>query len=128
MMSTVAGARSFLFVPGARPERFSKALASAADCIVLDLEDAVAPDQKAPARDSLAEGLDAVDALARAPQVAHLAFGHLDFPLDLGMRCVPEESELRPVRWAFSLDGKMVDAPVVRLARQTLAQAGAEPA
>ena len=35
--------RSYLFVPGDRPERFEKALASGADAVVLDLEDAVAP-------------------------------------------------------------------------------------
>ncbi|RYF74284.1 MAG: CoA ester lyase, partial [Comamonadaceae bacterium] len=36
-------ARSWLFVPGDRPERFQKASASGAHAIVLDLEDAVAP-------------------------------------------------------------------------------------
>ena len=35
-------ARTYLFVPGNRPERFVKALASGADAVVLDLEDAVA--------------------------------------------------------------------------------------
>ena len=34
--------RTYLFVPGNRPERFIKALASGADAVVLDLEDAVA--------------------------------------------------------------------------------------
>ena len=43
-------ARSYLFVPGDRPERFDKALASGADRVVLDLEDAVAPEAKAGAR------------------------------------------------------------------------------
>lgn len=47
-------ARSYLFVPGDRPERFDKALASAADAVVVDLEDAVAPAAKAQARDALA--------------------------------------------------------------------------
>lgn len=42
--------RSYLFVPGDRPERFAKALASGADAVVLDLEDAVLPDAKAAAR------------------------------------------------------------------------------
>lgn len=37
----LAGARSLLFVPGNRPERFAKALASGADAVILDLEDAV---------------------------------------------------------------------------------------
>jgi citrate lyase subunit beta/citryl-CoA lyase len=284
MTSDITRARSFLFVPASRPERFAKAIASAADAVILDLEDAVALDQKAQAREQLSqglaaftpeqrarvlvrinpadtewhaddlallapwaqrglggvvvpkaasaqgiaalaavlgplarlvplieslEGLDAVDAIARAPQVLRLSFGHLDFQLDLGMRCTPEEPELTSVRlslvaasrraqlpapvdgvtvdtsdearlradarrarafgfggklcihpaqagpvnetfspsaaevdWArrvveadaahpgqaFSLDGKMVDLPVVRLARQTLAQAGHDAA
>lgn len=42
--------RSKLFVPGARPELFSKAYASAADAVSFDLEDAVAEDRKAQAR------------------------------------------------------------------------------
>lgn len=46
----LAVARSMLFVPGDRPDRFSKAASSGADLIVLDLEDAVAPAQKASAR------------------------------------------------------------------------------
>lgn len=45
--------RSYLFVPGNRPERFAKALASAADAVVLDLEDAVAADDKQSARDAV---------------------------------------------------------------------------
>lgn len=48
--SPLASARSFLFVPGNRPERFEKAARSGADVIVLDLEDAVPPTEKAPAR------------------------------------------------------------------------------
>ncbi len=38
--------RTYLFVPGDRPERFSKAFSSGADAVVLDLEDAVLPDAK----------------------------------------------------------------------------------
>ena len=38
----VAEARSLLFVPGDRPERFGKAAATAADLVICDLEDAVA--------------------------------------------------------------------------------------
>jgi citrate lyase subunit beta/citryl-CoA lyase len=39
-----------LFVPGNRPERFSKALAAQPDIVILDLEDAVAVDDKVAAR------------------------------------------------------------------------------
>ena len=42
--------RSKLFVPGSRPELFPKALASAADALSFDLEDAVAEPRKAEAR------------------------------------------------------------------------------
>jgi len=46
-------ARSFLFVPGNRPDRFGKALDSGADAVVLDLEDAVALDLKSNAREAI---------------------------------------------------------------------------
>ncbi|MDW5375993.1 CoA ester lyase [Halomonas sp. HP20-15] len=45
--------RSILFVPATRPERIAKALASAADAVIVDLEDAVAESDKASARDAL---------------------------------------------------------------------------
>lgn len=43
-------ARSLLFVPGNRPERFRKAADSGADVVILDLEDAVAAAEKPRAR------------------------------------------------------------------------------
>jgi len=46
----LARARTLLFVPGNRPERFRKALASGADGVVLDLEDSVPATDKALAR------------------------------------------------------------------------------
>lgn len=51
--------RAYLFVPADRPERFAKARASGADAVIVDLEDAVAPEAKARARDALALALDA---------------------------------------------------------------------
>lgn len=39
-----------LYVPGSRPDRFDKAAASGADVVILDLEDSVAPADKAGAR------------------------------------------------------------------------------
>ncbi|MEO1405954.1 MAG: CoA ester lyase [Pseudomonadota bacterium] len=42
--------RSLLFVPGARPDRFDKAVGSGADTIIIDLEDAVLPPNKDAAR------------------------------------------------------------------------------
>ena len=38
--------RSLLFVPGLRPDRYPKALETQADCVCVDLEDAVAQGRK----------------------------------------------------------------------------------
>lgn len=48
----VAAARSLLFVPGSRPDRFDKAASSGADLVIIDLEDAVAAADKERARDA----------------------------------------------------------------------------
>ncbi len=53
--------RSELAVPGSSPKLFEKAAASAADVVFLDLEDAVAPDDKAQARKNIIEALNDVD-------------------------------------------------------------------
>lgn len=55
--TSAAIARSYLFVPGDRPERFSKAQQSGADRIILDLEDAVAEERKDDARRHVADYL-----------------------------------------------------------------------
>ena len=174
--SALVLARSFLFVPANRPERYAKALASGAGAVIIDLEDAIAPDDKPAARLQLeaafadvpatdrarllvrvnaagtpwhdddlmlmaslardglagvvlpkaesshplahvaalvgqacallpmiesAAGLEAVNEIARSPQVARLLFGNLDFQADLGMACGPDEAELQPVRMAL---------------------------
>jgi len=46
--------RSLLFVPGDRPERMAKARGLGADALILDLEDAVAPERKREARAAVA--------------------------------------------------------------------------
>ncbi|MDH1076473.1 CoA ester lyase [Pseudomonas nitroreducens] len=51
--------RTALFVPGSRPERFAKALASGADAVIVDFEDAVEASLKARARENLESFLDA---------------------------------------------------------------------
>ncbi|MFE7069104.1 HpcH/HpaI aldolase/citrate lyase family protein [Streptomyces sp. NPDC057620] len=53
----VVGARSLLFVPGDRPDRFDKAAASGADFVIVDLEDAVAAENKKRARENTAAWL-----------------------------------------------------------------------
>lgn len=51
--------RSYLFVPGDRPERFDKAIASGAHTVILDLEDAVSPANKSSAREAVRVWLEA---------------------------------------------------------------------
>lgn len=45
--------RCLLFVPGSRPERYAKAIATDADQVCIDLEDAVAPADKDSAREAV---------------------------------------------------------------------------
>jgi len=79
--------RSYLFVPADRPERFAKALASGADAVIVDLEDAVAPDAKDDARVALAQWL--ASAAAAPPSVPLLvrinAPGSAWFDADLAL-------------------------------------------
>jgi citrate lyase subunit beta/citryl-CoA lyase len=49
----IAPTRSQLYVPADRPDRFAKGEASGVDALILDLEDAVDPEQKAAARDAV---------------------------------------------------------------------------
>ncbi|MGD6749015.1 HpcH/HpaI aldolase/citrate lyase family protein [Streptomyces sp. BH105] len=55
----ITAARSLLFVPGDRPDRYAKAHASGADLVIIDLEDAVAPAGKDEARTHVAAWLAA---------------------------------------------------------------------
>src|SRR5215470_2313510 len=53
--------RSELAVPGSNPAMFEKAAHSAADIVFLDLEDAVAPDDKPQARKNIVQALNEID-------------------------------------------------------------------
>lgn len=53
--------RSALYIPGSKPRALEKAQSLAVDAIIFDLEDAVAPDEKAAARDGLSEALNRKD-------------------------------------------------------------------
>jgi citrate lyase subunit beta / citryl-CoA lyase len=76
--------RTYLFVPGTRPERFGKALASGADAVVLDLEDAVAPEDKGSARAAIANWLTTAASVDRARIVVRINdAGSAWFPEDL---------------------------------------------
>lgn len=53
--------RSELAVPGSKPDLFEKAAQSKADVVFLDLEDAVAPDDKEQARKNIIQALNDID-------------------------------------------------------------------
>jgi (S)-citramalyl-CoA lyase len=52
MLACMPGPRCLLFFPGSRPELLPKAIATGADRVCMDLEDAVATEQKGAARDA----------------------------------------------------------------------------
>lgn len=58
-LTSIREARTFLFVPGNRPDRFAKAMASAADAVVFDLEDSVPLQDKVSARAAIGAALSA---------------------------------------------------------------------
>ncbi len=69
--------RSYLFVPGSRPERWGKAIAAGADAVIIDLEDAVAPQDKADARRAV------LAFLKEAPEGAGDIFVRINSPRSL---------------------------------------------
>lgn len=74
MNDAVRYGRSWLFVPGDRPERFDKAVASGVDVVVIDLEDAVLPDARSRARQQVASWLrDGHQAVVRVSSIEDLA-------------------------------------------------------
>jgi citrate lyase subunit beta / citryl-CoA lyase len=94
----VAKARSFLFVPGNRSERFEKAARSGADVVILDLEDGVAPSDKPAAREAIAREWPRVRALG-VPVVVRLnalstAYGEDD--LEWAMRLASPAAVMLP--------------------------------
>lgn len=72
--------RTFLFVPGDSTRKFESARKTAADVLILDLEDSVAPDQKIGARDIVREMLKARD----GRQQLYVRINALDSGLTLG--------------------------------------------
>ena len=72
--------RSFLFVPGDSQRKFENAKKTAADALILDLEDSIAPDEKVGARRTVREMLD-----ARNPsQKIYVRVNALDTDMTLG--------------------------------------------
>ncbi|CAN5315117.1 (3S)-malyl-CoA thioesterase [soil metagenome] len=83
--------RSKLFIPGSRPELFAKALASAADAISFDLEDAVPEARKAEARAAVAAFLasDMAHASSKVFIVRVNALGSAHFTADVQAMALP---------------------------------------
>src|SRR5207247_11128063 len=72
--------RSFLFVPGDSLRKFESAKKTAADALILDLEDSIAPEEKVGARRTVREMLD-----ARNPaQKVYVRINALDTGMTLG--------------------------------------------
>lgn len=115
-------ARSYLFVPGDRPDRFDKACAAGADVVIIDLEDAVSPDRKDAARDAIGQWL-------RAGGRAWVRLNGSDTPwykddcvlLDcpglLGVSLPKAESSAQLAELARRLPGELGMLPIVETAR-----------
>ncbi len=73
--------RSYLFVPGSRPDRFAKACAAGADAVVIDLEDSVAAAGKATARAAIATWLAPAQSVYVRVNVANSEFFRDDLKL-----------------------------------------------
>jgi citrate lyase subunit beta/citryl-CoA lyase len=108
--AALADARTLLFVPGHRADRFLKALASGADAVVIDLEDAVPPELKVTARLGLQEAWAEVQA-AGVPVVIRInnprsPWGEADLSAVAALSpppaalMVPKAESAGDVRWA----------------------------
>lgn len=108
-MTVVTQARSLLFVPGNRPERFAKAAASGADLVCIDLEDAVPPAERAAARPAIVDHVAALSAAGHGVGVRVSRLGAADGLRDvLALAAAP-----RPP--AFVMLAKSDDAEQLRL-------------
>ncbi|MEP7350850.1 MAG: CoA ester lyase [Sphingorhabdus sp.] len=110
--------RSLLFVPGDRPDRFAKAAASGADAIILDLEDSVAFENKAAARDAVAEWLSGdragVTCFVRVnPEGSQMTIDDLEMILPYLPDAIvlPKAEGARSVHWLRALAAASADAP-----------------
>ncbi|MGW0420439.1 HpcH/HpaI aldolase/citrate lyase family protein [Streptomyces sp. NPDC003015] len=111
---------TWLYVPGDRPETVTKALMAGADVVVVDLEDAVAPDRKRYAREATAERLGDPQ-----PVPVHVRVNALDSPL-----AAADLAAIAPLPGVCGLRLPKVTAPaqITRVAQTTArAEGGAPP-
>jgi citrate lyase subunit beta/citryl-CoA lyase len=109
--------RGLLFVPGTRPERIAKAAAMAVDGVILDLEDAVAPAQKAQAREWVVAALRRVDFGRRERIVRINAAGTPEHAADLAAVVPMGPDALLLPKLAGAADVARLDAEVSGLER-----------
>jgi len=104
---------TLLYVPGDRPDRVEKALASEADVVIVDLEDAVAPAHKDAAR-AAAASLLAICGRPAQVRINHVSTSwHADdvaalagLPADVGARVPKVESPEQVCELAAALPGR----------------------
>jgi citrate lyase beta subunit len=91
--------RSLLFAPGSDERKLAKALASAADAVVCDLEDAVAPADKEAAREIVAGVLQDVFRPAEADTVPHPGRGVVPPPSQQSVtgKSAPDRDSSAPI-------------------------------
>ena len=108
-MTTAPFPLTWLYVPGDRPHVVAKALACGADVVVIDLEDAVAPDRKDCARAAIHPRQLPIIERAYLPTQAELEHAEKILKAattEQGAQALP--------------DGSFIDAAVVATARRTL--------
>lgn len=124
---------TWLYAPGDRPHVIAKALVSGADVVIVDLEDAVAPDRKAYARDATAELLGEARPAAQASVPVHVRVNALDGPwgaADLvslaaapglgGLRLPKVNRPSDVLRAVRHLDGAAAEVPLYALLESAL--------
>ena len=111
--------RGLLFVPGTRPERIAKAAALAVDGVILDLEDAVPPAQKAQAREWVVAALRRVDFGPRERIVRVNAAGAPEHAADLAAVVPAGPDALLLPKLADAAEVGRLDAEVGRLERSS---------
>ena len=111
--------RGLLFVPGTRPERIAKAAAMAADGVILDLEDAVPPAQKAQAREWVVAALRRVDFGPRERIVRVNAASAPEHAADLAAVVPTGPDALLLPKLADAAEVERLDAEVGRLERSS---------
>ena len=118
MTTTVRPRRSVLYMPGSNPRALEKGRSLPADALILDLEDAVAPDAKASGRETIVAALKEKSAYGRRELIVRVngldtPWGHDDLA---SLARAGADAILLP---------KVESADMVRRAATVLANAGA---